>query len=155
MKLGPEEIQKILPHRYPMLMVDEVLEMVPKQRIVALKNVRAEEPYFAGHFPGAPVMPGVLIVEAMAQAGALLLFREVPDRESKLVFFAGIDQARFRSPVFPGDQLRLEVEVVSWRNTRSKMVGKAYVGERLVAEAQLLATLVDRDRAQQSETPAR
>ncbi len=134
-------------------MVDEVIELAPRQRIVAVKDVRAGEPYFAGHFPGTPVMPGVLIVEAMAQAGAVLLFREVPDRESKLVFFAGIDQARFRSPVFPGDRLRLELEVLSWRNTRSKMAGRAYVGDRLVAEAELLATLVDRDRARQREAP--
>lgn len=154
MKLSPEEIRKVLPHREPFLLVDEVVEMEPRRRIVALKNVLASEPYFAGHFPGAPVMPGVLIVEAMAQAGALLLFREVPDRDSKLVFFAGIDQARFRAPVFPGDQLRLELEVISWRNTRSKMAGKAYVGGRLVAEAELLATLVDRDRIQKSEAPA-
>ncbi len=150
------EIRRVLPHREPILLVDEVLEMEPMRRIVALKHVRAEEPYFAGHFPGAPVMPGVLIIEAMAQAGALLLFREVPDRESKLVFFAGIDQARFRAPVFPGDDLRLEVEVVSWRNTRSKMAGKAFVGDKLVAEAELLATLVDRERAEKRmrETPA-
>ena len=156
MKMDAAEIRRVLPHREPFLLVDEVLEMEPMRRIVALKRVRAEEPYFAGHFPGAPVMPGVLIVEALAQAGALLLFREVPDRDSKLVFFAGIDSARFRAPVFPGDDLRLELEVVSWRNTRSKMVGKAYVGEKLVAEAELLATLVDRDRAEKRmrETPA-
>ena len=148
MKMDAAEIRKLLPHREPFLLVDEVLELEPARRLVALKHVRAEEPYFAGHFPGAPVMPGVLIVEALAQAGALLLFREVPDRESKLVFFAGIDQARFRAPVFPGDDLRLEIEVLSFRNTRSKMAGKAYVGEKLVAEAELLATLVDRERAE-------
>lgn len=154
MKLGPEEIRKLLPHREPFLLVDEVVELVPRQRLVAIKRVRASEPYFAGHFPGAPVMPGVLIVEALAQAGALLIFREVVDRDSKLVFFAGIDQARFRHPVFPGDTLRLEVEVISWRNTRSKMAGKAYVGDRLVAEAELLATMVDRDRARPGAQPA-
>lgn len=155
-RLGPDDIRKILPHREPFLLVDEVVEMEPMKRIVALKHVRATEPYFAGHFPGAPVMPGVLIVEALAQAGALLLFREVAERDSKLVFFAGINQARFRQPVFPGDTLRLEIEVLSWRTTRSKMSGKAYVGERLVAEAELLATLVDRQRARagKSETPA-
>lgn len=150
------EIRRVLPHREPILLVDEVLELEPMRRIVALKRVRAEEPYFAGHFPGAPIMPGVLIIEAMAQAGALLLFREVPDRESKLVFFAGIDRARFRAPVFPGDDLRLEIDVLSFRNTRSKMAGKAYVGDKLVAEAELLATLVDRERAEKRirETPA-
>jgi len=149
------EIRRLLPHREPFLLVDEVLEVEPGRRLVALKHVRAEEPYFAGHFPGAPVMPGVLIIEAMAQAGALLLFREVPERQSKLVFFAGIDQARFRAPVFPGDDLRLEIDVISFRNTRSKMAGKAFVGDKLVAEAELLATLVDRERAEKRmrETP--
>lgn len=148
MKFGSDEIRKILPHREPFLLVDEVLELEERKRIVAVKHVLASEPYFAGHFPGAPVMPGVLIVEAMAQAGALLLLREVPDRESKLVFFAGIDRARFRQPVFPGDDLRLELTVLSRRITIAKMDGKAYVGDKLVAEAQLLAMLVDRDRAQ-------
>ncbi len=148
MKFGSDEIRKILPHREPFLLVDEVLELEESKRIVAVKHVLASEPYFAGHFPGAPVMPGVLIVEAMAQAGALLLLREVADRESKLVFFAGIDRARFRQPVFPGDDLRLELTVLSQRATIAKMDGKAYVGDKLVAEAQLLAMLVDRDRAQ-------
>jgi len=151
--MGRREIEEVLPHREPFLLVDEVIEVVPMQRIVALKNVRASEPYFAGHFPGAPVMPGVLIIEALAQAGALLLFREVPDREKKLVFFAGIDECRFRAPVFPGDTLRLELDVLAWRNTRSKMLGKAYVGEKLVAEAVLLATLVERDRARAAAPP--
>lgn len=154
-KLGPDDIRKILPHREPFLLVDEVVALEPAKRLVALKHVRASEPYFAGHFPGAPVMPGVLIIEALAQAGAIMLLREIPDRDSKLVFFAGINQARFRQPVFPGDTLRLEIEVLSWRTTRSKMSGKAYVGERLVAEAELLATVVERDRARagKSETP--
>lgn len=147
MKFGSDEIRKILPHREPFLLVDEVLELEENKRIVAVKHVLASEPYFAGHFPGTPVMPGVLIVEAMAQAGALLLLREVPDRESKLVFFAGIDRARFRQPVFPGTDLRLELTVLSRRVTIAKMDGKAYVGDKLVAEAQLLAMLVDRDRA--------
>jgi len=145
--MGRRVIEEVLPHREPFLLVDEVVDLVPMQRIVALKSVRLSEPYFAGHFPGAPVMPGVLIIEALAQAGALLLFREVPDREKKLVFFAGIDECRFRAPVFPGDTLRLELDVLAWRNTRSKMAGKAYVGEKLVAEAILLATLVERGRA--------
>jgi 3-hydroxyacyl-[acyl-carrier-protein] dehydratase len=145
--MNADEIRRLLPHREPFLFVDEVTHLEPGRRLVALKRVRAEEPYFAGHFPGAPVMPGVLIVEALAQAGALLLFREIPDRDSKLLFFAGIDQARFRAPVFPGDDLRLEIEVLSFRGTRSKMTGKAYVGDKLVAEAELLATMVDRKRA--------
>lgn len=142
-----KQIMEVLPHRDPILLVDEVVEILPRERIVALKHVRAEEPYFAGHFPGAPVMPGVLIIEALAQAGALLLFREVPDRQNKLVFFAGIDEARFRAPVFPGDTLRLEVEVISWRSTRSKMNARAYVGDKLASEAVLMATMVDRARA--------
>lgn len=154
MKLGRSEIEQVLPHREPFLLVDEVVELEPRRRIVALKNVRASDPYFAGHFPGAPVMPGVLIVEAMAQAGALLLLREISDRNNKLVLFAGIDAARFRAPVFPGDTLRLEVVAVSWRNTLHKMEGKAYVGERLVAEAELLAKVVDRDKAQKGEGSA-
>ena len=153
MKLSRSEIEQLLPHREPFLMVDEIIELVPQQRAVAVKNVRADEHYFAGHFPGAPVMPGVLIVEALAQTGALLLLREIPDRERKLVFFAGIDDARFRAPVFPGDQLRLEVTVISWRNSLSKMAGKAYVGERLVAEAELLARVVERDRARPAPSP--
>lgn len=148
MKLGVEEIKAILPHREPFLLVDEVLELEERKRIVAIKRVRAEEYYFEGHFPGAPVMPGVLIVEALAQAGAVLLLREIPDRESKLVFFAGIDGARFRRPVVPGDELRLEVSVLSLRKTIGKMAAKAYVGDQLVAEATLLASLVDRERAE-------
>lgn len=150
LKLTADEIRAILPHREPFLMVDEVLEMEARKRIVALKRVRAEEYYFKGHFPGAPVMPGVLIVEALAQTGAILLLREIPDRESKLVFFAGIDGARFRCPVFPGDELRLEIDVKSFRASAAKMEGRAYVGEQLAAEATLLAILVDRDRAQGS-----
>ena len=150
MKLNADEIRAILPHREPFLMVDEVLEMETRKRIVALKRVRAEEYYFKGHFPGAPVMPGVLIVEALAQAGAILLLREIPDRESKLVFFAGIDGARFRRPVIPGDELRLEIDVKSFRVSAAKMEGRAYVGEQLAAEAMLLAILVDRDRAKGS-----
>ena len=139
------EIQKILPHRYPFLLVDAVLELEPRKRIVAVKNVSINEPFFPGHFPGQPVMPGVLIVEAIAQAGGVLLLREVADRGTKLVFFAGIEEARFRRPVLPGDQLRLEVEVVYWRNTVCKMRGKALVGEQLAAEAVLMCKLVDRD----------
>src|SRR5215470_11275389 len=105
------EIQSIIPHRYPMLLIDRVLDLEPLKRIVAIKNVTMNELVFQGHFPGAPVYPGVYIIEAMAQAGAVLLFREVPDRERKLFFFTGIEKAKFRKPVAPGNKLRLEVTV--------------------------------------------
>src|SRR5579864_8166386 len=108
------EIQAVLPHRYPFLLIDRVVEMERRKRIVAIKNVTINEPFFAGHFPGYPIMPGVLIVEAMAQAGAALLFTEVKERESKLMVFTGIERARFRKPVVPGDTVRLEVEVLVW-----------------------------------------
>ena len=147
MKLTLDEIKAILPHREPFLLLDEVLDLQPRERVVALKHVREEEYYFPGHFPGAPVMPGVLIVEAMAQAGAILLLNEIEDRASKLVFFAGIERARFRQPVFPGAELRIEVVPLSWRTSLAKMEGKAYLGDKLAAEAILIATVVDRDRA--------
>ncbi len=150
-------IQRILPHRYPFLLIDRVVDLTRKQRIVAIKNVSANEPFFAGHFPGFPIMPGVLIVEAMAQAGGALLLTEIADREHKLMVFTGIERARFRRPVVPGDQLRIEVEVLAWRHTAVRMQGKAYVGEKLAAEAVVTCQLVDRSRAQgksQAETPA-
>ncbi len=147
MKLTLDEIKAILPHREPFLLLDEVLDLQPRERVVALKHVREDEYYFPGHFPGAPVMPGVLIVEAMAQAGALLLLNEIEDRASKLVFFAGIERARFRQPVLPGAELRIEVVPLSWRTSLAKMEGKAYLGDKLAAEAILIATVVDRDRA--------
>src|ERR1700720_3703321 len=108
-------IQSILPHRYPFLLVDKILEMEPKKRIIGIKNVSVNEPYFQGHFPGKPIMPGVLILESMAQTGGLLLLQEIPDRENKLLYFVAIDNARFRRPVVPGDQLRLEMNVKAWR----------------------------------------
>src|SRR5215471_6378064 len=110
------EIMKILPHRYPLLLVDRVLELKRKERIVAIKNVTFNEPFFTGHFPGLPIMPGVLIVEAIAQAGGALLLTEIEDRSDKVMVFTGIDRAKFRKPVSPGDQLRLEVEVTGWRS---------------------------------------
>lgn len=149
-------IQRILPHRYPFLLIDKVVDLTRKQRIVALKNVSANEPFFPGHFPGFPIMPGVLIVEAMAQAGGALLLTEIADRENKLMVFTGIERARFRRPVVPGDQLRIEVEVLAWRQTAVRMQGKAYVGEKLAAEAVVTCQLVDRSRAQgksQAEVP--
>lgn len=138
------EIQKILPHRYPFLLIDRVIEIQRKQRIVALKNVTVNEPFFAGHFPGFPIMPGVLMVEAMAQAGGALLLTEIPDREHKLMVFTGIERARFRRPVTPGDQLKIVVDVLAWRSTAVRMQGEVFVGEKLVAEAVITCRLVDR-----------
>src|ERR671912_1607352 len=128
------EIMKLLPHRYPMLLIDRVLELDPGKRIVGLKNVSANEQFFQGHFPGAPVMPGVLIVEAMAQCSALLGLREMSDeqRAKKLFLFGGIDKARFRRPVVPGDQLILECEVLHRRATTVKMRGVAKVADVVV-----------------------
>lgn len=144
MILDTTGIQKILPHRYPFLLIDAILEMERLKRIVGIKNVTIHENYFAGHFPGQPVMPGVLIVESMAQAGGVLLLQEVPDRESKLLYFVAIDDARFRRPVVPGDQLRIEVNVLSWRGNFCKLAGTASVDGQLAAEATLMCKMVDR-----------
>lgn len=138
------EIQSILPHRYPFLLIDRVVEIERKKRIVAIKNVTANEPHFAGHFPGYPIMPGVLMVEAIAQAGGALLLTEIPDRGEKLMVFTGIERARFRKPVTPGDQLRVEVDVLAWRTTAVKMQGNVYVGEKLACEAVVSCQLVSR-----------
>src|SRR5437660_4929888 len=119
------EIMSLLPHRYPFLLIDRVVEMVPRQRIVAIKNVTFNEPQFQGHFPGYPIMPGVLMVEAIAQAGGALLLTEIPDRANKLMVFTGIDSAKFRRPVVPGDQVRIEVKVLNWRSTAVRMQGTA------------------------------
>lgn len=148
------EIQKILPHRYPFLLIDRVVEIQRKQRIVALKNVSVNEPFFAGHFPGYPIMPGVLMVEAMAQAGGALLLTEIPDRENKLMVFTGIERARFRRPVTPGDQVKIVVEVLAWRSTAVRMQGEAFVGDKLVAEAVITCRLVDRVATPSSGEPS-
>jgi 3-hydroxyacyl-[acyl-carrier-protein] dehydratase len=138
------EIEAILPHRYPFLLIDRVIEMERKKRIVAIKNVTANEPHFAGHFPGYPIMPGVLMVEAIAQAGGALLLTEIPDRGNKLMVFTGIERAKFRKPVTPGDQLRVEVDVIAWRSTAVKMQGHVYVGDKLACEAIVTCQLVSR-----------
>jgi 3-hydroxyacyl-[acyl-carrier-protein] dehydratase len=138
------EIQAILPHRYPMLLIDRIIEIEPKKRIVAIKNVTANEQFFNGHFPNYPIMPGVLIVEAMAQAGGALLLTEIPDRDHKLMVFTGIERAKFRKPIIPGDQVRLEVEVIVWRSNAVKMQGKAFVEGKLACEAVISCALVDR-----------
>ena len=145
------EIQRILPHRYPFLLIDRVIEMTPRERIVALKNVSINEPFFQGHFPNLPIMPGVLIVEAIAQAGGALLLTEVEDRDQKLMVFTGIERARFRRPVIPGDQVRIEVEVKSWRMNAVRMEGKAFVGEKRVAEATVTCQLIARAGTQRTE----
>jgi len=137
-------ILRSLPHRYPLLLVDRVVEMEPGRRVVAIKNVSFNEPFFQGHFPDAPVMPGVLVVESMAQAGAVLLLHDMPDRENKLVYLAGIDGARFRRAVVPGDQLRLTVEVLKLRARSCKMRGRAEVDGQLAAEAEIFSALVER-----------
>ena len=135
-------ILKILPHRYPFLLVDRVLELEPN-RILALKNVTFNEPFFPGHFPGVPVMPGVLIVEAMAQAGGVMMLSLAGPQEGKLIYFTGIDNCRFRRPVVPGDQLVLEVELVARRATVAKMHGRATVNGELVCEADLMSAAVE------------
>jgi 3-hydroxyacyl-[acyl-carrier-protein] dehydratase len=144
--LDINDICKILPHRFPFLLIDRVIDLTRRERIVAIKNVTINEPFFAGHFPNLPIMPGVLIVEAMAQAGGVLLLTEFEDRDEKIVLFTGIERAKFRRPVIPGDQLRVEVVVKVWRGTAGRMEGKAYVGETLVAEANVSCRLVDRSR---------
>jgi beta-hydroxyacyl-ACP dehydratase FabZ len=142
--LSITDIMKLLPHRYPMLLVDRILEIEPGKRIVGLKNVTANEQFFQGHFPGAPVMPGVLIVEAMAQCGAVLALRDMEDRDRKLFLFGGVDKARFRRQVVPGDQLIMELTVMQRRANTAKLQGIAKVNDVVVAEAELLSVLVDR-----------
>lgn len=139
-----EWILSVLPHRYPILLVDRVLEIEPQKRIVAIKNVTINEPIFAGHFPGRPVFPGVLLIEGMAQAGGLLLLQDVPDRSKKLIYFAGIEEAKFRRPVVPGDQVRYELEVLRLRSTFSKLAGRVTVDGQLCAEAVISSAMVDR-----------
>lgn len=148
--LDIQDILRILPHRFPFLLIDRVTEIVRRQRIVALKNVTVNEPFFAGHFPNMPIMPGVLIVEAIAQAGGALLLTEVEDRAGKLIMFTGIERAKFRRPVVPGDQLRIEVELKAWRAVGPmiavRMEGIVTVDGQRVAEASVKCQLVDSSR---------
>jgi UDP-3-O-[3-hydroxymyristoyl] N-acetylglucosamine deacetylase/3-hydroxyacyl-[acyl-carrier-protein] dehydratase len=137
-------ISQILPHRYPFLLIDRIIDLESTKRVVAIKNVTFNEPFFQGHFPGHPIMPGVLIIEAMAQAGGVLLLNTVPDPENKVVYFTAIDKVRLRKPVLPGDQIRFELEMVHFRLNRCKMAGKAYVDGQLVAEGELMAAVVQR-----------
>lgn len=139
-----EWIKSIIPHRDPMLLVDSVLDIEPGRRIVAIKNVTADEEIFQGHFPGHPVMPGVYLVEGMAQAGGILLLHDDPNREHKLIYFMSLDRARFRRPVTPGDQVRYEVEIVRRRPNHCKLSGRALVNEQVVAEAICTSAMIDR-----------
>ena len=140
------EIMAILPHRYPFLLIDRVIEMERRQRIVAIKNVTFNEPHFTGHFPDYPIMPGVLMVEAIAQTGGALLLTEIPDRDEKLMVFTGIDNAKFKRPVTPGDQLRIEVKVLNWRTRAVKMEGVITVEGKVVCEAVVTCMVVPRTK---------
>jgi beta-hydroxyacyl-ACP dehydratase FabZ len=151
MVLDINEIRRILPHRYPFLLVDRIVE-IEAERIVGIKNVTANEPFFNGHFPDFPVMPGVLIVEAMAQTAGVLVLKSIPDRDSKLVLLVAIENARFRKPVVPGDTLRIEMSVVKRRASVAKMAGRATVDGQLVAEAEVMCKLAD--KAESETAPA-
>jgi len=144
--MGINQIMEKMPHRYPFLMVDRIIEFEAEKRVVGIKNVSINEYFFQGHFPGHPIMPGVLIVEAMGQTGGLLLMNSVPEPEKKVVYFMSLDKIKFRKPVFPGDQLRMVLEMIKFRHNICKMKGCGYVGEDLVAEAEMTAMIVDRDR---------
>lgn len=139
-----QEILDFLPHRYPFLLVDRVVEYERAKRLVAIKNVTINEPFFQGHFPGYPIMPGVLVVEAMAQAGGMIMLAELADRHSKLVVFTGIERAKFRRPITPGDQLRIEVDVLSFRTRAGRIQGRAMVDGKLACEAVLTCQVVPR-----------
>lgn len=143
--LDTRAIQELLPHRYPFLLVDRIIELAPRTRIVGIKQVSIGEPFFQGHFPGAPVMPGVLVVEALAQVGAILALREIENRDEKLVLFSGIQEARFRKPVVPGDTLTLEVTALRIGSRVQRMRGEAKVDGVLVAEAIIMSVVADRE----------
>jgi 3-hydroxyacyl-[acyl-carrier-protein] dehydratase len=151
--LDINEIRTILPHRYPFLLVDRILEL-DAERIVGIKNVTLNEPFFIGHFPDFPVMPGVMIVEAMAQVAGVLVLKNIPDRHKKLVLLAAIENARFRKPVVPGDTLRVEMNVIKRKATVAKMAGRATVDGQLVAEAEVMCKLADREEGVDAATEA-
>jgi 3-hydroxyacyl-[acyl-carrier-protein] dehydratase len=142
-----QEILELLPHRYPFLLIDRIVEFEARKRLVAIKNVTINEPYFQGHFPGYPIMPGVLVVEAMAQAGGVIMMAEISDRKEKLVVFTGIEKAKFRRPVTPGDQLRIEVDVLAFRSRAGRIQGRAFVDDgKPACEATLTCQVVPRPR---------
>ena len=148
-----QEILGFLPHRYPFLLIDRVVEFERRKRLVAIKNVTMNEPFFQGHFPGFPIMPAVLVIEAMAQAGAIIMMSEIPDRHKKLAVFTGIDKAKFRSQVTPGDQLRIEVDVLAFRSRMGRMEARATVDGKLACEATVMCQLVPRtDQGAQGRT---
>jgi 3-hydroxyacyl-[acyl-carrier-protein] dehydratase len=149
-----QEILEFLPHRYPFLLIDRITEFESQKRLVALKNVTINEPFFQGHFPGYPIMPGVLVVEAMAQAGGIIMTHELEDRHSKLVVFTGIERAKFRRPVTPGDQLRIEVDVLSFRSRAGKIHGRATVDGKLACEATLTCAVVARETEKKASADA-
>lgn len=148
--LDIQAIREILPHRYPMLLVDSIIEL-EDERIVGIKNVTINEPFFVGHFPDFPVMPGVLIIEAMAQVAGVLVLKSIPDRKSKLVLLASVEEAKFRRPVLPGYQLRIEMKVTKRKASVAKMHGQATVDGIVVAEAQLMCKLADRESEPSAE----
>ena len=153
MTLDIQEILGLLPHRYPFLLIDRIVEFERTKRLVAIKNVTINEPFFQGHFPDYPIMPGVLVVEAMAQAGGIIMMYELEDRTSKLVVFTGIERAKFRRPITPGDQVRIEVEVLAFRMRAGRIQGRAFVDGKLACEATLTCQVVPRIRETKPASP--
>ncbi len=152
--MGLSEILEVLPHRYPFLLVDRILELDLGKRVVGVKNVTANESFFQGHFPGHPIMPGVLILEALAQVGGVLLMRTLnANAEKKVIYFTGIDRAKFRRPVVPGDQLQLTCEILQVRSRTCRMQGRAMVEDKLAAEAVLVCMVMDRTPGTETESP--
>lgn len=144
MEMDITQIMDVLPHRYPMLLVDRILEVEPGKRIVGIKNVTINEPFFQGHFPGHPIMPGVLIVEAMAQVAGMLMMGAIENPKDKVVYFMTLDNVKFRRPVVPGDQIRFELELLQLKGSRCRVRGEGFVDDKKVAEAEMMAQIVDR-----------